>query len=119
MKYTGIELLKKLCEINAPTGCEDRVAEFVKEQTEGFCEYLPDRIGNLICLVKGEVKDTEKPVKVMVSAHMDEVGFMIKSIDSDGYIKFLIDGGIDSKVLSGRSVVFFNDEHTVKGVIAS
>lgn len=117
MKYTGIELLKKLCEINAPTGREDKVAEFVRTQTEGLCEYLPDRIGNLICLVKGE--ENENPVKVMVSAHMDEVGFMIKSIDPDGYIKFLIDGGIDSKVLSGRSVVLFNDEHTVKGVIAS
>ena len=117
MKYTGIELLKKLCQINAPTGREDMVAEFVKEQTDGLCEYIPDRIGNLICLVKGE--NREDPVKIMVSAHMDEVGFMINSIDSDGYIKFTIDGGIDSKVLSGRSVVFFNDEYTVKGVIAS
>ena len=120
-KYSGIELLRKLCEINAPTGCEDRVAEFVKEQTEGLCEYLPDRIGNLICLVKGsgEGYNAEKPVKLMVSAHMDEVGFMIKSIDGEGYIKFQLDGGIDSKVLSGRSVVLFSDEHTVKGVIAS
>ena len=121
IRYDGIELLKRLCEINAPTGCEDRVAEFVREQTDGLCEYIPDRIGNLICFVKGsgEGYNAEEPVKVMVSAHMDEVGFMIKGIDSDGYIKFLVDGGIDSKVLSGRSVVLFSDEHTVKGVIAS
>ena len=120
-KYSGIELLRKLCEINGPTGCEDRVADFVRRQTEGLCEYLPDRIGNLICLVKGGGKgyNAEKPVKVMVSAHMDEVGFMIRGIDGDGYIKFLVDGGIDPKVLSGRSVVLFSDEHTVKGVIAS
>ena len=120
-RYNGIELLQKLCEIYAPTGCEERVSEFVREQTEGLCEYLPDRMGNLICLVKGggEGYDEKSPVKVMISAHMDEVGFMIKSIDGDGYIRFIVDGGIDSKVLSGRSVVFFNDEHTVKGVIAS
>ena len=121
IKYSGIELLKKLCEIYAPTGCEERVAAFVREQTEGLCEYLPDRIGNLICLVKGggDGYNAEKPVKIMVSAHMDEVGFMIKSIDGDGYIKFQTVGGIDSKVLSGRSIVLFSDEHTVKGVIAS
>ena len=119
--YNGTELLAKLCEINGPSGFEYKVAEFIKEQTEGLCEYLPDRIGNLICLVKGGGKgyNAEKPVKVMVSAHMDEVGFMIRGIDGDGYIKFLVDGGIDPKVLSGRSVVLFSDEHTVKGVIAS
>lgn len=120
-KYSGIELLRELCAINAPTGCEDRVAEFVKAETEELCEYLPDRIGNLICRVKGsgEGYNAENPVKVMISAHMDEVGFMIKSIDGEGYIRFRLDGGIDSKVLSGRSVVLFSDEKTVKGVIAS
>lgn len=120
-EYSGIELLQKLCEINGPTGCEDRVASFIREQVKDACECHTDRIGNLICLVKGGGNGykSEDPVKVMVSAHMDEVGFMIKSIDGDGYIKFQLDGGIDSKVLSGRSVELFGDEHTVKGVIAS
>ena len=114
MKYTGIELLKKLCEINAPTGREDKVAEFVREQTEGLCEYIPDRIGNLICLVKGE--ETENPVKIMISAHMDEVGFMVTGILENGLIKVGSVGGIDPVCLSARRVI---SESGVKGSIIS
>jgi len=120
-KYSGIELVQKLCEIYGPTGFEYRVAEFIKEQTEGLCEYLPDRMGNLVCLMKGsgEGYNAESPIKIMISAHMDEVGFIIKRVDDDGYIHFILDGGIDSKVLSGRSVVLFNEENIVRGVIDS
>ena len=115
-KYSGIELVKKLCEIYGPTGFEYKVAEFIKEQTEELCEYLPDRMGNLVCLVKGsgEGYNSEAPTKIMISAHMDEVGFIIKSIEDDGSVKFILDGGIDSKVLAGRSVVLFNEENIIK-----
>ena len=120
-KYKGIELIKKLCEIYGPTGFEYKVAEFIKEQTEGICEYLDDRMGNLVCLVKGggEGYCEEKPTKIMISAHMDEVGFIISSIDGDGYVHFILDGGIDPKVLAGRSVVLFNEENIIKCVIDS
>ena len=120
-KYSGIELVKKLCEIYGPTGFEYKVAEFIREQTEGLCEYLPDRMGNLVCLVRGsgEGYNSDAPTKIMISAHMDEVGFIIKSVEDDGSIKFILDGGIDSKVLAGRSVVLFNEENIVKGVIDS
>lgn len=119
--YKGTELLKTLCEMYGPTGFEHNVAEFIKEQTEGTCEYIPDRTGNLICKVQGggEGYNAENPKKIMISAHMDEVGFIIKRIDDDGYVHFILDGGIDSKVLAGRSVVLFNEENVVKGVIAS
>ena len=119
--YNGTELLKNLCEMYGPTGFEHNVAEFIKEQTDGTCEYIPDRTGNLICKVQGggEGYNTENPKKIMISAHMDEVGFIIRRIDDDGYVHFILDGGIDSKVLAGRSVVLFNEENVVKGVIAS
>lgn len=121
IKYSGIELVKKLCEIYGPTGFEYKVAEFIKEQTEGLCEYIPDRMGNLVCLVKGsgESYNAADPTKIMISAHMDEVGFIIKSIDDSGYVHFILDGGIDPKVLAGRSVVLFNEENVIKGVIDS
>ena len=120
-KYSGIELIKKLCEIYGPTGFEYKVAEFIKEQTEGLCEYLPDRMGNLVCLVKGsgEGYNAEDPTKIMISAHMDEVGFIISSIEESGNVKFILDGGIDPKVLAGRSVVLFNETNIIKGVIDS
>ena len=119
--YSGIELVKKLCEIYGPTGFEYKVAEFIKEQTEGLCEYIPDRMGNLVCLIKGcgEGYNADAPTKIMISAHMDEVGFIIKSVEEDGSVKFILDGGLDSKVLAGRSVVLFNEENIVKGVIDS
>jgi len=120
-KYSGTELLKTLCEMYGPTGFEYKVAEFIKEQTEGLCEYIPDRMGNLICKVQGggEGYNADAPQKIMISAHMDEVGFIIRSIDSDGYVHFILDGGINPKVMAARSVVLFNEEHTVKGLIAS
>ena len=113
--------MKVLCEMYGPTGFEYKVAEFIKEQTEGLCEYIPDRMGNLICKVQGggEGYNVEDPKKVMISAHMDEVGFIIRSIDSDGYVHFILDGGINPKVMAARSVVLFNEENTVKGLIAS
>lgn len=119
--YSGIELVKKLCEIYGPTGFEYKVAEFIKEQTEGLCEYIPDRMGNLVCLIKGggDGYNADAPTKIMISAHMDEVGFIIKSVEEDGSVKFILDGGIDSKVLAGRSVVLFNEENIIKGVIDS
>lgn len=120
-KYSGIELIKKLCEIYGPTGFEYKVAEFIKEQTDGLCDYLPDRMGNLVCLIKGsgDGYNAEDPTKIMISAHMDEVGFIVKSVEEDGSVRFILDGGIDSKVLAGRSVVLFNEENTVRGVIDS
>ena len=51
--YNGTELIAELCAINGPSGFEYKVAEFIKEQTEGLCEYIPDRTGNLICVVRG------------------------------------------------------------------
>ena len=113
-KYSGIELVKKLCEIYGPTGFEYKVAEFIKEQTEGLCEYVPDRMGNLVCVVKGsgEGYDAQSPTKIMISAHMDEVGFIIKGINDDGSIKFILDGGIDAKVLSSVEMNTFADFYT-------
>ena len=119
--YNGTELLKVLCELYGPSGFEYKVKDFIKEQTETTCEYIPNRTGNLICLIRGggEGYNAKEPKKIMISAHMDEVGFIIRKIDDDGYIHFILDGGIDAKVLSGRSVVLFNEEKSVKGVIAS
>lgn len=119
-QYKGTELIQMLCGIYGPTGFEAPVADFIRTQIEPFCDaILPDRVGNLIGVRKGggEGYNATAPKKVMVSAHMDEVGFIVRNIDENGYVSFLLDGGIDSKVLAGRSVVLFNETHTVKGVI--
>lgn len=104
-------LLKTLCAIPAVSGREDKLREFVIEQIKGYAEYSVDQNGNLICFKKGK-----KPAvkKVMVDAHLDEVGIIASFITSDGFVKFQTVGGIDTAVMLGRRVVFEND---VLGVV--
>lgn len=123
MKYQGIELIKHLSLAFGPTGREDVVREAIIEQIEGDCDgYCEDRVGNLIAKVCGRGLDynPEKPQRLMLSAHMDEVGFMIREITEEGYLKFGTLGGIDPRVLCGRGVTIYgtNDE-VITGIIAS
>ncbi len=110
----NIEFLKALSSAVAPSGREDAVAELIKKEIAPFCdEIFTDKIGNLIAKIKpgtGEYK------KIMISAHMDEVGFMVKSIDGDGRVRIWPLGRYDSRVLSGRKVVFTKP---VCGLVAS
>lgn len=120
-KLTGIELLKTLCLAFGPTGCEEEVADEICRQLEGTtdAEITRVRCGNVYAVLRGETKDGESPRRVMLSAHTDEVGFMINEIDSDGYLKFSCVGGIDPRVLCGRHVTFRGRDGDVPGVIAS
>ncbi len=121
LKY-GTSLLSHLSLAFGPTGAEEEVAERIKEQLDGTgASISTDRAGNLFAVLKGsgEGYDEGNPTKVLLSAHMDEVGFIIKDIDSEGYIRFGCVGGIDPRVLCGRHVVFRGREGDVYGVIAS
>ena len=114
MKH-GIELLEYLCQKFGPTGFENEVADAIIEQLGDDCDkVVKDSFGNVYALVKGEGSD-----RVMISSHMDEVGFMITDIDSDGYIKFANLGGIDPKVLYGKQVTLGNESKKINGVIAA
>ncbi len=111
-----MDSLRSLSQIHGPSGYEFRVADAIKKELEDLpCEVLCDRIGNVIATVKG--KDSKK--KLMISAHMDEVGFMINRIDDDGYLHFSCVGGIDDRVLCSHRVVILTDSGDVKGVITS
>lgn len=116
-KYEGLDLIRELCLLFGPSGCEDEVAEFIKGQISGVCDSLySDRLGNLIALL-GSGESSRR--KLMISAHMDEVGFMVTDIDGDGYIRFDTIGGIDESVLSGKHVTLGDEASRVNGVIAS
>ena len=117
MKYNGIELIKHLSLAFGPTGREDVVRELIIEQIEGDCDgYCEDRVGNLIAKVCGRGLDyhPEKPQRLMLSAHMDEVGFMIRQITDEGYLKFGTLGGIDPRVLCGRGVTIYGKPGTAE-----
>jgi len=123
----GLELLEYLCSLFGPTGCEDEVAAKIKEITADICDEVTDVYpGGVLCKVNGaKPKKGEENKKILLSAHMDEVGFMIKSIDGDGYLKILAVGGIDAKVMCGRRVIVApwnassDREKRIKGVIGA
>ena len=105
-------MLEKLCNLNGVSGCEDEVREFIKSLIEPCCDEIKtDKIGNLYAFKKG--KSSAKTL--MLCAHMDEVGFIVKNITDEGYLKFAAVGGIDDRILLGQPVTVC--ENGVKGVI--
>jgi len=96
------ELLRELCLLNGVSGDESAVRERIIEKVKDVCEYRTDNLGNLICFKKGR-KAPEK--KLMICAHMDEVGFIVTSVRSDGTLSFGNVGGINASVVLGRQVV--------------
>ncbi len=116
-KYEGIDLIRELCLLFGPSGCENMVSDFITGQIEGYCDrYYTDRLGNLIAEISCGKSDAKK---IMISAHMDEVGFIINEITDDGYLRFDTVGGIDPQVLCGKNVAVFDEHSLIKGIIAS
>ncbi|MBT1248602.1 MULTISPECIES: M42 family metallopeptidase [unclassified Thermosipho (in: thermotogales)] len=102
--------LKELSEINGVSGNEHKVREFIIDKIKDKVDkFWVDNLGNLIALKKGNGK-----TKVVLDAHMDEVGFMITNINEDGTLSFMPVGGIDPRVAIGKKVII-NDE--IIGVI--
>ena len=99
-----IELMKELCALPGPSGCEDAVRAFVLKRVKPFADEIrTDAIGNVMVFRKGR-KALDRPV--VLCAHMDEVGVIIKKITEDGMLKFGFVGGVDPRVVIGRPVRF-------------
>ena len=121
MKYAGINLIRELSLAFGPSGCEDAVRALIEEQIKGDCDsYTQDKVGNLIAVIRGRGVDydAKNPRRVMLASHMDEVGFMIREITEEGYLKFGVVGGMDPRVLCGRHVLV-GEQRKLHGVIAS
>lgn len=99
----NLDLLKRLCETSGISGDENRVRALIIDEIKDFAdEYRVDNLGNLIVFKKGKNRPKNK---LMISAHMDEVGFMVTDITSDGLLKIDEVGGIDRRVLPATSVL--------------
>lgn len=97
-----LELLKKYSEIPSPSGSENLIREEIIKDIKDYADEIKvDNLGNLIVFKKGKNRPLKK---VMIDAHMDEIGFMITAIDENGYLRFDNLGGIDGKVLFGKRV---------------
>ncbi len=108
------ETLKSLCNICGASGNEEKVREYIISQIDGFCDYNIDPLGNIIAFKKG--KQTAKN-RVMIDAHMDEVGLIVTSIQSDGTLTVDTVGGVDPMVVIGRQVTI--GDNNIPAVVGS
>ena len=109
-----LNTLKELCLLDGTSGREEKIREYIISKIEGKCDYNVDPMGNILAFVKGKSVPQNK---VMLSAHMDEVGFIVTYICDNGFLKFASVGGVDSKVVNGRYVTV--GENKINGVIGS
>ncbi len=109
-----LDLVKKIVKAPAISGREDAVAEVIRAQITPYCdEVYRDKMGNLIALKRGTAPDGERR-RVMLAAHMDEIGFFVTMIEDNGYLRLTPIGGINFIAAAFHTVVFGNG---VKGVL--
>ncbi|MCX6011693.1 MAG: M42 family metallopeptidase [Chloroflexi bacterium] len=107
-------LLEKLSNAHGISGYEGGVREVIKKEVESCVDELKiDNFGNLIAIKKG------KSPSVMIAAHMDEIGLMVKYIDDEGFIRFAKVGGWFDQTLVNQRVLLHTKKGTVTGVIGS
>ncbi len=110
-----VQLLKLLTEAHGVPGFEAPVRALIRERLLPLGEVSQDHLGSLICRQEGQAPTP----KVMLAAHMDEVGFMVKHITPEGFIKFLPLGGWFDQVLLGQRVIIKTSQGDVVGVIGA
>lgn len=108
-------LLRNLSESHGISGYEKAIADFIKNEFAKITDDVnEDKFGNLICFKRG----LKSKYKVMIAAHMDEIGLMVKDIDKNGFIKFTTVGGVDQRTLPSQEVVI-HGKKDILGVIGT
>ena len=96
-----LDKLKDLCLLDGISGDEGAVREYIIDKIGDKAEIRVDNLGNVIAFCKGKKMPKNK---IMVSAHMDEVGMIVTYVNSDGTLKVSSVGGVDPRVVFGRRV---------------
>ena len=110
----NIDLLNKICTTPGAPGFEKKVRDLVLKEIESLVDEVEiDNMGNVYAIKRG----TENK-RVMVGAHMDEIGFIVTHIDDNGFIRFHTLGGFDPKTLTAQRVIVHGREDVI-GVMAS
>jgi endoglucanase len=112
-----VKLLKTICETAGAPGFEKPIRDLIIEKIAPYVdEYHIDNLGNLIAKKKGIITDSDK--RVMVAAHMDEIGFVVTHIDDNGFVRFHTLGGFDPKTLTAQRVKI-HGKKTINGVMGT
>lgn len=109
------KLLREMVSIHAPSGYEERMAEYLWNIISSFADEIStDVTGNVIARFKGTQNSVNR---IMVFAHMDQLGLIVKTIENEGYIRFERLGGVPERILPGLVLNIINDEgEIVEGV---
>ena len=109
------KLLKQLTETFGPSGYEENVRQLVQSEVKPLAEEISvDVLGNLIVhkRPRSQTKDTKK---IMIAAHMDEIGLIVSHVDENGFVRFSSIGGVFGKYILGGRVRFLNGAQGVIG----
>jgi len=109
------DIFKELTEAFGPSGYEDDVRKLMIKYLEPSMKVSTDRLGSVVGYHEGDAKGP----KVLVAAHMDEVGFLVKRITKDGFIKFMPVGGWWPQVLLSQRVIVRTRKGDFEGIIGS
>ena len=110
----NVKLLKAICEVAGTSGFEKRIRELVIKEVKPYVDSITiDNMGNVVTVKKGK-----KNKKVMVAAHMDEIGFIVSHIDDQGFLRFNTLGGFDPKTLTAQRVIVHGKKDLI-GVMGS
>ncbi|HHW18802.1 MAG TPA: M42 family metallopeptidase [Firmicutes bacterium] len=105
------DLIKKLTETFGPAGAEGPIREVIRKEVEPYVDEIRvDALGNLICHKKGQGGK-----KLLLDAHMDEIGLMVTHIDDNGFLRFGTIGGVNPYISLGQRVYFENGTFGVIG----
>ncbi|MFC3478675.1 M42 family metallopeptidase [Halobacterium litoreum] len=112
-----LELLGELSETSGAPGHEDRIRDIVRDSVEDEVDEIrTDAMGNLAATVEG----SQNPeFEVLVAAHMDEIGFVVRHIHDDGFVQVDPLGGWDPRILRAERATVHTDEGDLPGVIGS
>jgi len=115
MKDNILELLKEITGTPGVSGYEAEVRSVIRKHLEGLTTIESDKLGSIICKKEGS---SEKP-KIMLAGHMDEIGFMVKLVTDEGFVRFSPLGGWWDQVILSQRVVIKTSKGDVVGIIGS
>lgn len=108
-------MLETLCNAFGVSGFENEVSDIIYNKAQKLCDKIEkDSMGNIICYKKGYKNHHNK---IMLTSHMDEVGFIISGVTEEGYLRFKTVGGIDDRILQSQRVII--GKNKINGVIGA
>ncbi len=113
-----MELLRELSEADAPSGFEAEVREIARRALSSLVDEIrQDEMGNLIAIRHGQQQGNR--LRIMLAGHTDEIGFLVKYVEEEGFLRLQPLGGFDPKVLIAKRVTVMGKDGKLTGVIGT